>query len=194
MRSLHVHSLFTDIPLEEIIYIRPNTFFENLGVEGLSKNLRNFYLLLQKNPIYFNRKLCKLVNGVIMNSPLRLTLANAFLVYFQKNWLQNCPSDFKSHYYRWYPDDIFLWFTSPEHLDASQNFLNDRHASMLFTIENEKQNRMSFLDVQIICEDKTFTTTVYQKAAFSGGYTHFDSFLSSTYKFGTIYTLAYGCF
>ena len=29
---------------------------------------------------------------------------------------------------------------------------------MSFTIESEKQNRMSFLDVQIIREDKTFTT------------------------------------
>ena len=42
---------------------------------------------------------------------------------------------------------------------------------------------------QIICEDKTFTTSV----SFIGLYTHFDSFLSSTYKFCTVYTLAYRC-
>ena len=34
---------------------------------------------------------------------------------------------------------------------------------MSFTTENEKQNRMSFLDVQIIREDQTFTTSVYYK-------------------------------
>ena len=44
---------------------------------------------------------------------------------------------------------------------------------MSFTIHNEKQNRMSFLDVQITCEDKTFTTSVY-----------------FNYKFGTVHTLA----
>ena len=60
---------------------------------------------------------------------------------------------------------------------------------MSFTIEREKQNRMSFLDIAIIREDKTFTTSVYRKPTFSGVYTHFDSFLSSTYKFGTVYTL-----
>ena len=65
---------------------------------------------------------------------------------------------------------------------------------MSFTIESEKQNRMSFLDVQIIREDKTFTTSVYRKATFNGVYTHFDSFLPSTYKFGTIYKLAHRCF
>ena len=52
---------------------------------------------------------CKVVNdqlrscssdGVAMGSPLGPTLANAFLVHFEKNWLRNCPSDFKPHYYR----------------------------------------------------------------------------------------------
>ena len=30
-----------------------------------------------------------------MSSLLGPTLANALLEYFEKNWLQNCPSDFK---------------------------------------------------------------------------------------------------
>ena len=70
-------------------------------------------------------------------------------------------------------------------LDVDSLFTN-----IPFTIKSEKQNRMSFLDIAIICEDKTFTTSVYRKPTFSGVYTHFDSFLSSTYKFGTVYTLA----
>ena len=65
---------------------------------------------------------------------------------------------------------------------------------MSFTIQSEKQNRMSFFDVQIICEDKTFTTFVDCKPTFSGVYTHFDSFLPSTYKFYSVYKLAYRCF
>ena len=34
---------------------------------------------------------------------------------------------------------------------------------MSFTTEREKQNRMSFLDIAIIRENKTFTTSVYRK-------------------------------
>ena len=67
------------------------------------------------------------------------------------------------------------------------------HANMSFTIESEKHNRMSLLDLQIICEDKTFTTSVYHKPTFSRVNTHFDSFLPSTYKFGTVFTLPYRC-
>ena len=65
---------------------------------------------------------------------------------------------------------------------------------MSFTTERKKQNRMSFLDIAIIRENKTFTTSVYRKPTFSGVYTHFDSFLPSTYKFRTVYTLLYRCF
>ena len=65
---------------------------------------------------------------------------------------------------------------------------------MSYTIEREKQNRMSFLDIEIIREDKTFTTSVYRKPTFRGVYTHFDSFLRSTYNFGTVYTVDYKFF
>ena len=51
---------------------------------------------------------------------------------------------------------------------------------MSYAIRNEKQNTMSFLDVQIICEDKKITISVYRKRTFIGAYTHFESFLSST--------------
>ena len=120
-------------------------------------------------------------------------MANAFLVHFEKNWLQNCPSDFKPHYC-WGYVNIFVLFTSPKHLEAFRNFLNGRHANMSFTIEHEKQNRMSFLDIAIFPEDKTYTTSVYRKPTFTSVYTHFDSFLPSTYNFGTVYTLPYRCF
>ena len=197
MGSLDVDSLFTNIPLEETIDICTNSLFENMEkVEGLSKiEFKELLSLATKESYFvFNGQLYKQVDGVAMGSPLGLTLANAFLVHFEKNWFGNCPSDFKPHYYWRYVDDIFVLFTSPRHLETFRNFLNGRHANLSFTIEREKQNRMSFLDIAIIREDKTFITSVYHKPTFSGAYTHFDSFLPSTYKFGNVYTLAYRCF
>ena len=73
-----------------------------------------------------------------MGSPLGPTLANAFFVHFEKNLLQNCPSEFEPYYYWRYTDDIFVLFTSPQHLEAFRNFLNGRHASMSLTIESGK--------------------------------------------------------
>ena len=137
-------------------------------IEGLSKTKFKKLLSLATKESYFifNGKVYEQVDRVAMDSLLGLTLANAFLLHFENNWLQNCPSDFKRHYYRRYVDNIFDLFTSPEHLEAFRNFLNGRHANMSFTIESEKQNRTSFLDVQIIREDKTFTTSVYCKPTY----------------------------
>ena len=52
---------------------------------------------------------------------------------------------------------------------------------------------MSFLDVNIIREEGTYTTYVYRKATFSGSYAHFDSLLPSNYQIGMTHTLLHGC-
>ena len=59
---------------------------------------------------------------------------------------------------------------------------------MPFTIETEQNNKISFLDVNVIREQGKFVTSVYRKITFSGVYTLFDSFLPDTYKIGMIYT------
>ena len=91
MGSLDVDSLFTNIPLEETIDICTNTLFENMEkVEGLSKiEFKELLSLATKESYFiFNGQLYKQVDGVAMGSPLGPTLANAFLVHFEKNWLQ----------------------------------------------------------------------------------------------------------
>ena len=65
---------------------------------------------------------------------------------------------------------------------------------MSFSFEDEKNGNMSFLDVEISQENGKFGTTVSRKPNVSGVYTHFESFLPSTQKFGMLYTLAYKCF
>ena len=129
-----------------------------------------------------------------MGFPLSPTLANAFLMYHKKNWLGVCPLEYRPLYYRRYVDDILVLLNLAEHLKRFHSCLNSRHLNISFTIENEKDNRMSFLDVNIIREKDKFTTSVYRKPTFSGIYTHFDSFLPSSNKIGLLHTLLYRCF
>ena len=95
-----------------------------------------------------------------VGSPLGLTLANAFLVYHEKNWLEHCPVECRPLYYLRYVDDIFVLLNSAEHLKRFYNYLNSHHLNISLTIENEKDNRMSFLDINIIREKDKFTTSV----------------------------------
>ena len=44
---------------------------------------------------------------------------------------------------------------------------------MSFSFEQEKNGKLSFLDVEVSREKGKFVTTVYRKPTFSGVYTHF---------------------
>ena len=85
-----------------------------------------------------------------MGSPLRPTLANAFLWYYKKLWLDNCPTEFKNVVYRIYIDDIFVLFKSKDHLLSFARYMNTRH---------EQNNSLSFLDIKIIRGSKGFSTS-----------------------------------
>ena len=61
-------------------------------------------------------------------------------------------------------------------------------------METEKENKLSFLDVEIIRKQGKFTTKIYRKSTFNGVYSCSESCSSSVYKFGMVYTLVYRCF
>ena len=58
----------------------------------------------------------------------------------------------------------------------------------------KKEWEIVFLDVEVSREYKKFIFIVYPKPTFSDVYTHFESFLPSTYKFCIIYTFVFRCF
>ena len=89
-----------------------------------------------------------------MGSPLGLTLANAFLVDFEKNWLQNFPSDLKFYYYQWYVHDISLLFTPPKHLEAFRNFLNGQQANISIKLKVKSKTDCPFLMYRLFLKIK----------------------------------------
>ena len=101
-----------------------------------------------------------------MGFPLGPTLANVFLCYHEKIWLQNCPSEFKPVIYRRYVDHTFLLFRS-KHIEKFQNYLNRHHKNIKFTSETKNENSISFLDMKITNENSKFMTSVYCKLTFS---------------------------
>ena len=102
MGSLDVDSLFTNIPLEETIEICTNELFkESETVEGLSKTeFKELLSLATKDSHFiFEGTLYKQIDGMAMGFPLSPILANAFLVYHKKKWLEHCPLEYRLLYY-----------------------------------------------------------------------------------------------
>ena len=75
-----------------------------------------------------------------------------------------------------------------------QEFRNSCHIYMSFSMETERKNKFSFLDIEVIREQGKFSSTIYRKRTFSCVYSNFKSFLPSVYKSGMVYTMVYRCF
>ena len=128
-----------------------------------------------------------------MGSSLGSTLTDAFLCHYEKEWLDNCPIHFKTTIYKRYVDDIFVLFSSKEHLQLFLDYMNKPHICLKFTSKAENDNPFSFLDIKITCHKQQFKTSVYRKPTFSGVFTHYESYLDQTYKKSLIDTLLFYC-
>ena len=152
MGSLDMDSLFTNILLEETINICTESIYDqNDSTEGLNKSeFKELLSLATKEPYFiFNEILYKQIDGVVMRSSSGPTIANAFLCFYEKKWLEQCPDKFKSVYYRRYVDDIFVLFKSHDHLIKFRDYLNKCHPNMKFSFKEETNGKLSFLDVEL---------------------------------------------
>ena len=197
MASLDVESLLTNIHFKETIKNCVNNLFSNNFYSGkLSR--KDFYELLRlettESSFISDNKLYKQIDGVAMGSPLGPTLATAFLCHFEKNWLNECPSQFKPVVYKRYVDDIFVLFKSKEHLKLFVNYMNLKHKNIKFTFETEDSNNCSFLDVKISGKNKRSVTPIFRKTTFNRVFTNYDSFIVDTCKIGLVHTLLFWFF
>ena len=85
-----------------------------------------------------------------MGSPLGPTMANVFLSFYEIKWLEQCPKEFKPVFYRRYVDDIFVLFESAQNLSKFCNYFNACHPNMSFSFEQEKNGKLSFLDIEYL--------------------------------------------
>ena len=120
-----------------------------------------------------------------MGCPLGPVLANIFLGYCEsliseKQWPMM---------YRRFVDDTFSIFEGRSKALEFLNSLNEIHPSLNFTMENEQDNRLPFMDVLVIREETGLSTTIYRKPTFTGLYTRWDSYCSTDQKISLIRSL-----
>ena len=90
---------------------------------------------------------------------------------------------------------IFLYCSfCQSHLKDFANYLNTKRRNIKFTSEFEKNYSFSFLSVKTTRSNNQLVTSVFRKAAFSGVFIKFKSFLSVAYKLGLVCTLLHRTF
>jgi len=192
MTSFDVENLFTNIPLKETIDIILDLLFVNCTtVLGLDRKF--FKQLLELSVLncffIFNGKLYRQIEGLGMGLPLGPTFANIFMCYHEHRWLDQCPVEFKPVFYRRYVDDTFVLFRSKSHAKLFLDYLNSRHNSINFTMENEQSNKLPFLDTVVHRDNNSFQCSVFRKSSFTGLGNSYFSFSTFRFKLNSVLTL-----
>ena len=123
-----------------------------------------------------------------MGSSLDPVLANLFMVFRQKRWLDQfefCDGLLGPRY----NNDVISLFNSKEERGEFFNFLNSQHSNIKFTFEIQKDHKLGFTDALISQANQNFCTSVCHKITAIGLYTNFISFMPHSYKIGSIKTL-----
>ena len=95
-----------------------------------------------------------------MGSPLNPVLANLFMGYHERKWLQSFE-ECELILYRRYMDDIICLLNRISDADKFFVSLNQRYPKIKFTIEKQTEKQLSFLDLLITCNADNFLTSVY---------------------------------
>ena len=189
--SFDVVSLFTNIPLDETISICTDFSYRGPSITSLPFPEDVFIELMgiatKSVSFSFNETMFHQIEGVSMGSPLGPILANIFVGFHERHLFDRFPKPF---IYLCYVDDTFVSFKS--HSDALGFFdiLNQLHSSLSFTIEEENNGQLPFLDVLVERCDSSFLTSVYRKPTFTGLYLDWHSFAPKSRKLNLIRCLS----
>ena len=123
-----------------------------------------------------------------MGSPLGPLFANVYMSNFEHELAEQLKQLGVTNWFR-YVDDIFATLSDPSKINEILALLNSKATFIKFTIEHEKNNRLSFLDTTVYKGLTTFHTTMYRKPTFTGVYLHWTSLTSRRYKIALIYSL-----
>ena len=193
--SYDAYSLFTSIPLQETIEIPVELIFEsNPQLKVTKRELKQLFNFATSGTHFiFNGSFYDQINGVSMGSPLGPALANLFMGYHEKTWLQEIDKG-KILMYKPYVDYIFCMFGNKKNAENFFEFFNCQQKSRKFTLEKEGNKFLSFLDILIKNEGNRFSTSVYRKKTSIGLFTQFDSYTPISYKIGLVRCLIYKAF
>ncbi len=189
--SFDVESLFTNIPTEETINIILNRVYKDYDTfYGMKRETlrRLLTYCTQEAHFKFNNKFYEQIDGVAMGSPLGPLFANIFMDEFENSHMEILKELGIQTWMR-YVDDVFAVIKNDTCSLIILNYLNTQHNNIRFTIENEKQNKIPFLDTTVTRNETCFKLSLYHKPTFTGVYLNWTSLTSRKYKISLIYCL-----
>ena len=182
----------TNVPLDEVISIYVDFLYHSLltSVPSFPENVYAELMELATKTVSFsfNDTMYRQVVSISMGSPLGSILANIFVGFYEKLLFDRFP---KPYIYLHYVDDTFACFNSRNEALSFFLCLNDLHPSLTFTMDEEKDNKLPFLDALVERCSFAFITSIYRKPIFTSLYLSWDTFAPKSRKVNLIRCLTF---
>ena len=188
MASFDVSSLFTNVPLQDVL-----DFLVQKNQEGLFQTdvlIDGFVKLIEmcgnKNYFAFSNKFYKQTFGlaIVGQSIVPGVLANIYMEYFESVLLTS--KGMVPPLWLRYVDDVFCLWDGRDDFQFFLDIINSLAPSINFTIEWEENNSLPFLDVAVHRNLSHFQFSIYRKPTHSGMFLHFFSYQPEHIKRGVL--------
>ena len=144
-------------------------------------------LCLDTTFLFFTGKVYKQVHGTAIGSPVSVVVANLVMEDVEERALESFPSP--PRFWKRYVDDTFTAL-SKTLITPFLDLLNGIEPSIKFTVAEERDGKLAFLDVLLRREDdSTISTSVYRKATHTNQYLSFKSHHPMAHKVAVVRTL-----
>ncbi|XP_044751504.1 uncharacterized protein LOC123312424 [Coccinella septempunctata] len=188
--SLDVVSLFTNISKDLVIRVAHKrwNYIKNFTTLDKATFISLIELCFEGGYFSFNNKFYQQLNGTAMGAPASTSFANLVM-----NDLFDFVCDrltFRILLMLLYVDDT-LMLIPLEMRQTIFDLFNSYHPSIKFTIEDENENKIPFLDLLITREETNLTTCWYTKTINSNRIINYYSNHSNTQKVNTAISLMY---
>lgn len=172
--SLDVVSLYTNVPLNlarEIIIKKWNKINKYTDIP-LDEFLEAVELTLKSTYFMYGDRFYKQIEGCAMGASISSVIAQLVMEDLEENVLGNV--NFHIPFFYRYVDDCIAAIPSNKTQDILDQF-NSYHNKLNFTIEIEKQHKISFLDLTLHHENNCIKTEWFTKETWSSRYVNFNS-------------------
>ena len=193
MVSFDVQSLFTNVPVGQALDVVHEKLLKDETLEDRTpltpQQITNLlHTCLRTTYFLYNSSFYEQTDGTAMGSPVSPVVANIFMEYIEELALTTSPQPIR--FWRRYVDDTFC-FLKKSTVEETLKHLNTINPSIQFTVEQETNNQLPFLDVLLMRDDhnKKIKTTVYRKKTHTDRYLSFTSHHPVQAKRSTVTTL-----
>ena len=172
--SFDVSSLFTNVPIQEAVQVIKKKLKEDQSLPSHTSLTREritelLEICLITTYFRFQGWFYEQQEGAAMGSPVSAIVANMYMEHFKELALRTAPE--RPRVWKRYVDDTCC-IIKKEAVDRFLKHLNNIRDSIRFTMEEEKDNSLPFLDTLLMRrDDGTIDITVYRKP------THTDTYL-----------------